>query len=287
MKVIQTGFNYSQDGQGNRLVIHLQGCNMHCPWCANPEGMDLSGCLVTDDKWLEDWICPRGAISEKKLDRNICTSCMDRVCLMHRNLGIRLSYTEYTIDELFEMIEESRKMFFDGGGVTFSGGECTLQFDELAELLQHLTRKGIHTAIETNASHPQLPTIFPYIGQLIMDCKQTDPVLHRKWIQTDNAVTLENIRRASQEHPDVLVRVPLIGGVNNSPMDIQNFTSFFRSVASPCLSVEILKYHEYGKKKWAECGKEYTMTDSAKVTQEEILAFRKKLEEAGARTVET
>lgn len=287
MKVIQTGFNYSQDGRGNRLVVHLQGCNMHCPWCANPEGMDLSGCLVTDDKWLDDWICPKGAVSNRKLDRSLCASCTEHACLLHRNRGIRLSYTEYSVDELEKLILDNSMMFFDGGGVTFSGGECTLQFDELSDLLVRLTKKGIHTAIETNASHPRLPELFPYISQLIMDCKQIDPALHRKWMQTDNRVTLENIRRASKEHPDVLVRVPLIGGVNNSEEDIKNFTSFFASVASPHLSVEILKYHEYGRKKWSECGKDYRMGESARVTQEEILAFRRQLENVGVHTVTT
>ncbi len=37
--VFQKGFNYSQDGPGNRLIYHLSGCNLFCPWCSNPEGM--------------------------------------------------------------------------------------------------------------------------------------------------------------------------------------------------------------------------------------------------------
>ena len=40
MRVFGKGFNFSQDGPGNRLVYHLSGCNMHCIWCSNPEGMD-------------------------------------------------------------------------------------------------------------------------------------------------------------------------------------------------------------------------------------------------------
>ncbi len=37
--IFQKGFNYSQDGQGNRLVYHLSGCNLFCPWCSNPQGL--------------------------------------------------------------------------------------------------------------------------------------------------------------------------------------------------------------------------------------------------------
>ena len=40
--IFQKGFNYSQDGPGNRLVYHLSGCNLKCPWCSNPEGMEPS-----------------------------------------------------------------------------------------------------------------------------------------------------------------------------------------------------------------------------------------------------
>lgn len=40
--IFQKGFNYSQDGPGNRLVYHLCGCNLKCPWCSNPEGLTVT-----------------------------------------------------------------------------------------------------------------------------------------------------------------------------------------------------------------------------------------------------
>lgn len=40
--IFQKGFNYSQDGPGNRLVYHLAGCNLKCPWCSNPEGLHIT-----------------------------------------------------------------------------------------------------------------------------------------------------------------------------------------------------------------------------------------------------
>lgn len=27
----------THDGPGIRTTIFLKGCNLHCPWCANPE----------------------------------------------------------------------------------------------------------------------------------------------------------------------------------------------------------------------------------------------------------
>ncbi len=45
--IFQKGFNYSQDGPGNRLVYHLSGCNLKCPWCSNPEGMEITKSATT------------------------------------------------------------------------------------------------------------------------------------------------------------------------------------------------------------------------------------------------
>ena len=77
LKVFQQGFNYSQDGRGNRLVLHLQGCNMHCPWCSNPEGMPVRGALMTEKEWLTENCCPKGAVRNGSLDRSVCEDCAD------------------------------------------------------------------------------------------------------------------------------------------------------------------------------------------------------------------
>ena len=284
LKLFQRGFNYSQDGSGNRLVYHLQGCNMHCPWCANPEGMPLDGVLMTDPEWLNDALCPRGAVRNGALDRAACAECADRPCVTQtRSKGIHFSCEEYEVDALIEEIQRSRMFFYDGGGITLTGGEVTMQFDAARELLRRAHELGVHTAIETNGAHPRLPELFPYIDELIMDCKQVDPELHRRWTGVDAARTLENIRRACAEHPMVHIRVPLIGGVNDSSEDEARFIAFFREIAGENVSFELLRYHEFGKDKWGQCGHDYAMDNSAHVSPERAAEMQKHMIEAGLR----
>lgn len=283
LKIFQKGFNYSQDGQGNRLVYHLQGCNMKCPWCANPEGMAMDGVLYTDKDWLNDELCPKGAVKEGKLDRSVCAECEDRTCLSvkYKSKGIRLSYEERTVDEVYKEILSSSPMFYDGGGVTFTGGEATMQFEALKELLIRLKEAGIHTAIETNGTHPGLPELFPYIDQLIMDFKHWDERKHKQYTGVSLEMVVNNLKKAVKEHECVDVRIPLIGGVNDSKEDMEKFTEFFKTLGGDNVTFEILKYHEFGKNKWEECGWNYQMDEKAHVTVEQIKHFRELITSCG------
>ncbi len=240
MNIFQKGFNYSQDGPGNRLVYHLKGCNMHCPWCSNPEGMSVSG----------------GA------------------------------YTVITPSELVAEAVSSKPMFFDGGGVTFTGGEATLQTSELTQVLEGLKEHGIHTAIETNGTHRQLSDLFRLLDYLIIDLKHPYGAKHQRVTGVDNTVIKENIRLASQSGKDLLIRIPLIGGFNNDEESRQGFLDFLGSLNSGRVTVEILKYHEYGKDKWAKCGMEYQMTD-AFVSEEDRRHFENELQTLGISTIRT
>lgn len=224
IKIFQKGFNYSQDGQGNRLVFHLQGCNMRCPWCSNPEGMSLKGTYMTE----------KGRS--------------------------RLSCNEYTIEEIVKESVRSKPMFFDGGGVTLTGGEISMQFEAVKELLKNLKEEQIHTAIETNGSHPCMEELIPYVDQWIMDVKHYDEEKHKAWVGITLENTLKTLKTVSEMHEDMLVRVPLIPGFNDSEEDAEGFAKCFtRNANKEKLKIEFLVYHEYGKQKWEQCGMEYKM----------------------------
>lgn len=282
MKVFQKGFNYSQDGDGNRLVYHLQGCNMSCPWCANPEGMKPGGVLVADEEWLLESICPYGAVQGKQVNRMLCEDCGDQACITkHSTKGMYWSCEEISPREVVEEALANEMMFYDGGGVTFTGGEATVQFEELKKTLIELKKQGIHTAMETNGTHPRLSELFPYMDQLIMDCKLCDPGQHKKWTGITSEIILENIELAAKEHSNLHVRVPLIGGVNDGKDAQKDFLRFFQEIQGDHVTFEVISYHEFGKKKWSQCGWEYKMDHTAYVDDRVLKEFREAIRQQG------
>lgn len=234
MLVLRKGFNYSQDGPGNRLVYHLQGCNFSCKWCSNADSI------------------PR------------------------TNPNAR----EYTSDELFDEIIRSRMMFFDGGGVTFTGGECTLWHSELLPLFKRLRQNNIGVAVETNASSVHLPELAEYIDYLIIDLKHYDDAEHKKWVGASLEQTKKNIEFFFSSGKGIHVRIPVIGGVNANP---NGFVRYFRQFNTEKADFEFLAYHEFGKDKWQ--GK-YEMKN-AFVSPETMSEFEKIFTENGFKVIKT
>ena len=103
---------------------------MRCLWC--PEGLECNGTLMVQKESLCDASCPHGAVINKTLNRAICKTCSTRECVsLHRGVDLKLSCQSLTVDEVLQEVLSASMLFYDGGGVTFTGGECTLQSDEL------------------------------------------------------------------------------------------------------------------------------------------------------------
>lgn len=240
LRIFQKGFNFSQDGPGNRLVYHLQGCNLHCPWCSNPEGLDCAG--------GEEW----------------------------------------SVDALMDEVMRCSIMFFDGGGVTLTGGEVTMQLPGVLEFLTRLRKAGIHTCIETNGISSGLAKLFPVLDLLIMDVKHYDPEIHREVTGVENSKTFHNVACALAQGQELAIRIPLIGGFNASKEDARGFAALFQKLGVPGkATVELLRYHEYGREKYKKLGIPYTMDETAKVTQAQSDRFADILRETGVTIIHT
>lgn len=240
LRYFQKGFNYSQDGPGNRLVYHLQGCNMLCPWCSNPEGMEIS--------------------RESK---------------------------SYTVSEAVNEIISCRPMFFDGGGVTFTGGEATLQLDAVYEIMAAVKAQGISTAIETNGTHKELIKLLGVCEYWIIDFKHPNLETHKKITGVSNETVKSNITFLSKS-TEVHIRIPLIHGFNDDNAVFEGFISFFNFLRDRGgkFDVEILSYHEYGKEKWEHLGKEYHIKDGF-VSEKTILNFENLLKNNQIKIIKT
>ena len=182
-----------------------------------------------------------------------------------------------SVADILKEAEQAKPLFIAGGGVTFTGGEPTCQFRPLQKTMAGLHEMGIHTCLESNASHPDLPSLFPLIDLMILDCKHHDSTLHKNWMGLGNEPVLANIKTAVRANVNLLVRIPLIGGVNASEQDAAAFAALFKMLGD--FPVELLRYHEFGKPKWEQNGMAYTMCDAA-VSEaqakrfEEILSVR-------------
>ena len=231
--IFQKGFNYSQDGPGNRLVYHLAGCNMFCPWCSNPEGLTLSEALPPT-----------------------------------------------SVEDVVKEAENARMIFIDGGGVTFTGGEVTLQREAVLNAVNLLREREISACIETNASIPDCEELFEAVDYMIADFKSPDAEKLKELCGGALDTIKNNLLSRAKTGKPLLVRIPLIKFFNCGKENAEDFCKFFTELKAESknnnLQFEILTYHEFGKDKYKQLGKGYTVTDGF-VTADDVSILKAEL----------
>ena len=145
------------DGPGVRTVVYFKGCALRCKWCHNPETltvekdmMFLNTKCIKCGRCLE--VCPQChsvVDDEVQIDRSSCKHCGK--CVDSCPAGaLQMVGREVTVEELMTELRKDRHYYeMSGGGVTLSGGECLLQSEFAAALLEKCKEEGIHTTIET------------------------------------------------------------------------------------------------------------------------------------------
>jgi glycyl-radical enzyme activating protein family len=273
------------DGQGLRTVLFLKGCPLRCRWCSTPESQH-SG---LEKGYIRDRCvgcgtcvhsCPEGAlaVSEDGLkvvtDSSKCKHCF--VCVAKCPQGALKKYGIFmTVQEAVrEVTKDEIFYFYSGGGVTISGGEPLNQPDFVAEVLHECRKVGIHTALETSFYTPfeNIEKVLPWLNVLHVDLKHMDPEQHQQWVGQDNSLILSNIRKVDDSrYPlEIIVRIPMISGANDSDTNLSASAEFCKSLKK-LKTIELLPYHRLGIETYRNLARDYSLTEVALPSQEQIL----------------
>lgn len=141
-----------------------------------------------------------------------------RYCLNSFTLQPETRRAELTAEQLYERVKQDELYFLaTGGGVTFGGGEPLLYASFLEEF-RRICGEEWHLSAETSLAVPweQAEIAARCIDYFIIDAKDTDPEIYRRYTGRDNALMLENLRRLATLLPPerIKVRLPLIPHFN-------------------------------------------------------------------------
>lgn len=275
------------DGPGIRTTVFLKGCPLHCWWCHNPEGQLLAPELILRPERCIGCqacvaACIQGAIVSDEgdiaTDRRRCTrcgACVEACYAEAREMVGR----EMTVGEVVDEIQRDAP-FYDTseGGVTFSGGEPLSQPDFLRSLLGACRRKGFHTCLDTCGFGPWtvLDELREDVDLFLYDLKLVDNQRHREVTGVSNERILANLRALSRHGECILLRVPLIPGINDDEASLRAIGTLALSL--PALEgIDVLPYHEIGRDKYERLGKHCNMPEIAPPGAERIEEIRERL----------
>ena len=171
----------------------------------------------------------------------------------------------------------------DGGGMTLTGGEPAMPPDFAEALLRLARAEGISTAMETcgHSRWTALEGLLPYLDHILFDLKHMDSETHRARTGVGNERILSNLRRLVALNAPVTIRVPLVPGFNTSTESLRAIAEFVRGLNGSIGSIDLLPYHTLGRAKYKALGREYPWEDHRRLTEAELEALVKMVEQYG------
>lgn len=283
-----------EDGPGIRTTVFLKGCPLRCVWCHSPESISPKpqlffysnrciGCRACVEA------CPSNAQIVSPEERCVlwerCDDCGHCVPVCP-SAALDIAGKWMSVDQVMAVV--TRDLIYyknSGGGVTFCGGEATMQHEFLLACLKACKEAGIGTALDTcgHVKWSVLEELLPFIDLFLYDIKHMDSVCHKNLTGVGNELILENMRKISERGKAIWARIPLIPGYNDSE---ENLGKVAECVAplDTVGKISVLPYNAASGAKYAAIGKTYKLEPVVAHTKDEETVLANMLSRLGKET---
>ena len=184
------------------------------------------------------------------------------------------------LQHIVDMAVSEKPFFGKKGGVTFSGGEPTVQAQALIPLVKRLKEQGIHICIDTNGSiwNEHVEELFSLVDLVLLDIKEHNASQHLLLTERSNEQTLRTAEWLEKHEKPFWLRYVLVPGYSDRKEDIRALGEHFGGFKM-IERVEILPYHTLGVHKYEAMGQEYKLQGVKENTQEQLDEARALFEE--------
>jgi len=243
------------DGSGIRTTIFLKGCPLNCWWCHNPESQGVKSEMDVKQVMLD------GIHHEKRED-----------------IGKLM-----TVDEVMKIVDKDA-VFYDesGGGVTLSGGEPLMQAEFSTKILKACKSRGYQTALDTcgYANSKVLKNAAEFTDLFLYDLKHPDAAEHMKYTNSRLDLILKNLRLLLSFNKNVIIRIPVIPGINDQSEHFQEFIEIIKT-AGEINEIHLLPYHAMANKKYNRLSKENKLAGLKNLDKKDLIPAKQLFEENG------
>jgi len=174
-------------------------------------------------------------------------------------------------EEIVRMALSQKAFFGKKGGITFSGGEPTLQAKELIPLFKRLREEGIHICLDTNGSviNEEVRELLSLTNLVLLDMKEFNSARHQQLTGRSNSQTIETAAYLQENNIPIWVRYVLVPGYTDFEEDIIALCEHIKS-HSMIQRIEILPYHTLGMHKYESLNKPYLLKGVKENTPEQL-----------------
>jgi pyruvate formate lyase activating enzyme len=183
-------------------------------------------------------------------------------------------------EEIVKMAISQKPFFGRRGGITFSGGEPTMQAKELLPLYARLREEGINICIDTNggAWNSDIEELLRQTDLVLLDCKQFNDSRHKSLTGRSNEQTLKTAQWLEDNGKPFWLRYVLVQGYSAFEEDIRTLGEHFKGY-DMIKRIEVLPYHTLGAHKYEPLGMEYKLKGVKENTPQQLDEARAIFEE--------